>query len=189
MASENSFISGTSRALPCSSSSSSAAFESPSACLDEQQLLVSSVARSISENVFDFLRARHTSSCSIFFASVILSIMCSTRFLRDDFQLSRLHCHSSASSTSRGGFTSCCFRSVDGLLFALLGSYSLAGLICTNCSGSKRRNTTYNTATRARKARGGGFPAPLLLFFRFTMYSLSFGQARSGVRGSGGSIG
>uniref|UniRef100_A0A182VD59 Uncharacterized protein n=1 Tax=Anopheles merus TaxID=30066 RepID=A0A182VD59_ANOME len=141
MASENSFISGTSRALPCSSSSSSAAFESPSACLDEQQLLVSSVARStylfssISENVFDFLRARHTSSCSIFFASVILSMMCSTRFLRDDFQLSRLHCHSSASSTSRGGFTSCCFRSVDGL-FALLGSYSLAGLICTNCSGS-----------------------------------------------------
>lgn len=44
---------------------------------------------SISENVADFLRVRSCSSSSSFLTSTTLSIMCSTRFLREDFQLSK----------------------------------------------------------------------------------------------------
>lgn len=47
----------------------------------------------ISENVFDFLRLRSISSISSFLASTTRSIICSTRFLREDFQLSRFCKH------------------------------------------------------------------------------------------------
>lgn len=43
----------------------------------------------ISENVFDFRRCRSCSSSSSFFDSTTRSMMCSTRFRRHDFQLSR----------------------------------------------------------------------------------------------------
>lgn len=43
----------------------------------------------ISVNVFDFRRVRSCSSSSSFFVSTTRSMMCSTRFRRDDFQLSR----------------------------------------------------------------------------------------------------
>lgn len=43
----------------------------------------------ISEKVLDFFRIRSCSSSSNFLTSTTRSMICSTRFLRDDFQLSR----------------------------------------------------------------------------------------------------
>lgn len=57
--------------------------------LEEKCANASHLSSSISENVFDFRRVRSCSSISSFFTSTTRSIMCSTRFLRHDFQLSR----------------------------------------------------------------------------------------------------
>lgn len=52
-------------------------------------LLFTYLSSIISLNVLDFLLFRSCSSSSYFFTSTTLSIMCSTRFLLDDFQLSK----------------------------------------------------------------------------------------------------
>lgn len=52
-------------------------------------LCVAYLSSIISENVFDFLRLRSNSSISSFFASTTRSIICSTRFRRPHFQLSK----------------------------------------------------------------------------------------------------